>query len=91
MPVLEARQQAEHARQHAEHEHATRDETEPRIIFDYLGIHHDMSWDESGLLVAAVRHARDALKVQCPTCRCRILPGSTCGCCSAEREVEVPW
>jgi len=65
--------------------------TSVRVIFDYLGIHHDMSLDESLLLVAAVRLARDALKVQCPTCRCLIFPGSTCGCCSAEREVEVPW
>jgi hypothetical protein len=56
--------------------------SEPRVIFDYLGIHHDMSWDESGLLVAAVRQARDTLKVQCPTCRCRVLPGEACGCCA---------
>jgi hypothetical protein len=79
MPFLEARQQAEHARQ----QHArVRDTSEPRVIFDYLGIHHDMSWDESLLLVAAVRHARDALKVKCPTCRCRVLPGTECGCCA---------
>lgn len=30
----------------------------------------------------------DAFRVKCPTCMCRLLPGETCRCCVARKEVE---
>lgn len=32
----------------------------------------------------------DARRVKCPTCRCRILPGSACACCAETRDPSVP-
>ena len=79
---LAARQQAHRQlpRHYGESEHANM--SEPRVIFDYLGIHHDMSIEESMQLRAAIAGTLYALKVKCPGCRCFLLPGEPCGCCA---------
>lgn len=54
----------------------------PRVIFDFNGQHFDLSTDESLCLLRTIARQRDRLRVKCPTCRCRIMPDSVCGCCA---------
>lgn len=38
--------------------------------------------NEAYELVRHIRSQVDALRVKCPTCRCRIMPGVECSCCA---------
>lgn len=57
------------------------------ITVHFHGIDHTMTIDAARELMRDIRGQIDALKVKCPTCRCRILPDSACSCCN---EPDVP-
>lgn len=40
-----------------------------------------LSLEQWGEVQRSVRDQIDALRVKCPTCRCRIVPGAKCMCC----------
>ena len=44
-------------------------------------------YDEIDAPVIAELHA---LKVQCPTCRCLVVPGEFCGCCERVTVPDAP-
>lgn len=51
------------------------------VVFSFAGSEHHLTVDEAVAHLHIVGRAVDALRVKCPTCRCRILPGTTCACC----------
>jgi hypothetical protein len=53
-------------------------------------IAHLKSRKESLILqLQDVNAALDKYRVKCPTCRCRILPETTCACCADSTVVDV--
>lgn len=47
------------------------------------GVEHVLTLDEWRAIEREAQVAIDSFRVKCPTCRCRILPGQTCGCCAS--------
>ena len=52
------------------------------VRFAFQGAEVCLSLDEANALIGTICAARDKLKIKCPTCRCRIYPGSACSCCA---------
>ena len=67
-PVIEARRLAA--------------ERPKRVHVPIGSVEHSWTVEEATTVIARISKAIDALRVKCPTCRCRILPGQICGCCA---------
>lgn len=52
------------------------------VVFEFQGETLALSVDEARALISTVGAAINALRVKCPTCRCRLLPVQSCGCCN---------
>jgi hypothetical protein len=52
-----------------------------RVLVPIGDVEHSWTIDEAQRIIWRIHEAINALKVKCSTCRCRILPGSVCGCC----------
>lgn len=61
-----------------------------RVHVEIGGVTHVWSVPESYEVIGRIRAAQDALKVKCPTCRCRIYPDTTCECCASCFEDDEP-
>ena len=59
------------------------------MTFEFAGEERTTTVDEAYDLIRRIRIAVDSLKVKCDTCRCRILPGADCACCSTDA-IEDP-
>ena len=58
------------------------------VPFDFCGVTHTLTVDQARDAISQLERGIEALKVQCPTCRCRFLPGSNCPCCELTKPDE---
>lgn len=62
-----------------------------RVTVHLGGVDHMLTLDEWRELRRGVAEQVQALKVKCPTCRCRIMPDDWCMCCADTTcEMESP-
>jgi hypothetical protein len=61
------------------------------VVFEFAGAERHLTVQEALALRLRIDNALAAIRVKCANCRCYVLPGEPCTCCSDELDEEIPW